>query len=44
VGGAFVFGTPGDDTRDVQNSFIYGDISPSRGRHSLRGGEFAVTT
>jgi len=36
------FGTPGDDTRDVQNTFVYGDtLSFTRGRHSLRvGGEF----
>jgi hypothetical protein len=42
VGDTIEFGTPGDDTRDVQNTFVYGDtLSFTRGKHSLRvGAEF----
>jgi hypothetical protein len=42
VGDNFYFGTPADDTRDVQNTITYADtLSITRGAHSLRmGGEF----
>ncbi|MDA2938375.1 hypothetical protein MYX75_08955, partial [Acidobacteria bacterium AH-259-A15] len=42
VGDEFDFGTPGDQTLDVQNTFTYGDtLSFSKGRHSIKvGGEY----
>jgi len=42
AGDRITFGTPSNDTRDVQNSFLYGDtLSFTKGRHSLRvGGEY----
>jgi hypothetical protein len=42
VGDQFQFGTPADDTRDVQNTFTYGDtLSFTKGKHSVKvGGEF----
>ncbi len=41
-GDRITFGTPSNDTRDVQNSFLYGDtLSFTRGKHSFRvGGEY----